>query len=120
MTQWMLSILLWKIHAEATEMTFWAVSRAAVSHDHLEQTRVQPLTFEQFSDWLYSAFSFLKEWVGVGIFLACCLGGCAVCLWLVCHLLAQTRRDKVIVAQALAALECVSSPQVWLSALKSS
>ena len=84
----------------------------------LSSTRVQPLTFEQFSDWLYSAFSFFKEWVGVGTFLACCLGECVVCLWLVCRLRAQIRRDKVIVAQALAALECGSSPQVWLSALK--
>ena len=86
----------------------------------LNSIHVLPLTFEQFSDWLHSAFSFFKEWVGVGIFLACCLGGCAVCLWLVCRLQAQMRRDKVIVAQALAALECGSSPQVWLSALKSS
>ena len=49
-----------------------------------------------------------------------CLGGSAIYLWLMCYLLAQVRRDKVFVAQALAALECVSSPQVWLSALKSS
>ena len=44
MTQWMLSVLLWKIHAEeAAVMTFWAVPRAAVSHHRLEQHPVQPL-----------------------------------------------------------------------------
>ena len=43
MTQWMLSVLLWKIRAEAAVMTFWAVSRAAVSHHRLEQHPVQPL-----------------------------------------------------------------------------
>ena len=49
-----------------------------------------------------------------------CLGGSAICLWLVCYMPAQMRRDKIFVAQALTALKCVSSPQVWLSALKSS
>ena len=43
MTQWMLSVLLWKIRAEAAEMTLWAVSRATVSCYHLEQHPVQPL-----------------------------------------------------------------------------
>ena len=38
-----LSVLLWKIRAEAAEMTPWAVSRATVSRYHLEQHPVQPL-----------------------------------------------------------------------------
>lgn len=60
----------------------------------LNNTRVQPITLGQFSDWLYSAFSFFKEWIGVGLFLVCCLGGCVLCFWLICRLKAQTSRDK--------------------------
>ena len=33
-------------------------------------------------------------------------------LWLVCKLKAQTRRDKVVIAQALAALEHGASPDI--------
>ena len=35
-----------------------------------------------------------------------------------CKLKAQTRRDKVVIAQALAALEHGASPDIWLSMLK--
>ena len=42
-----------------------------------------------------------------------------LCLWLICRLQAQASRDKVVMLQALAALEKGDSPQVWLSVLKS-
>ncbi|KAL6029841.1 hypothetical protein STEG23_037649 [Scotinomys teguina] len=34
----------------------------------LNETRVEPISLGDFTDWLSSAFSFFKEWVGVGIF----------------------------------------------------
>lgn len=63
-------------------------------------------------NWISSAFSFFKEWVRVGLFgdILCC--GLVFLLWLVCKLKAQTRRDKVVIAQALAALEHGASPDI--------
>jgi hypothetical protein len=52
------------------------------------------------------------------------LFGAAICcglvfmLWLVCMLRAQQKRDKVVIAQALAAIEEGASPKIWLSMLK--
>jgi hypothetical protein len=63
-------------------------------------------------------FSFFKEWVGVRLFGATLCCGLVLLLWLVCKLKAQTRRDKVVIAQALAALEHGASPDIWLSMLK--
>ena len=40
----------------------------------------------------------------------CC--GLVLLLWLVCKLKAQTRRDKVVIAQALAGLEHGASPDI--------
>ena len=53
------------------------------------------------------------------MFFACCIGGCVLSLWLICRLQAQASRDKVVMLQALAALEKGDSPQVWLFVLKS-
>ena len=39
-------------------------------------------------------------------------------LWMVCRLKSQSRRDKVVIAQALAALEQGASTDVWLFMLK--
>ena len=63
-------------------------------------------------NWISSAFSFFKECVWVGLFgdILCC--GLELLLWLVCKLKAQTRRDKVVIAQALAALEHGASPDI--------
>lgn len=79
---------------------------------------MQPLTLGQFSDWLYSAFSYFKEWVGMGMFNALCCLSVVICLWLLCRFGTRLRRDKAIMVQALAALEQGVSPQVWLSSLK--
>ena len=75
MIQWMLSVLLWKIRAEAAEMTLWAVPRAAVSHHRLEQHPVQPLIS-------YSTLPFPSLGMGGSrdILGMLCLGGSAVCL----------------------------------------
>lgn len=62
--------------------------------------------------------SSLKEWVGVGMFGAALCCGIVFLLWMVCRLRTQTRRDKVVIAQALAALEQGASTDIWLSMLK--
>jgi hypothetical protein len=52
------------------------------------------------------------------------LFGAAICcglvfvLWLVCKFRTQQKRDKVIITQALLAIENGTSPEVWLSMLK--
>ena len=50
--------------------------------------------------------------VGLILFgdILCC--GLVLLLWLVCKLKAQTRRDKVVIAQALAGLEHGASPDI--------
>ena len=63
-------------------------------------------------NWISSAFSFFKEWVGVRLFGDTLHCGLVLLLWLVCKLKAQTRRDKVVIAQALAALEHSASPDI--------
>ena len=84
-----------------------------------DSTSVDLILPEGLQSWISSAFSLFKDWVGVGCFFACCIGGCVLCLWLICRLQAQASRDKVVMLQALAALEKGDSPQVWLSVLKS-
>ncbi|KAL6031146.1 hypothetical protein STEG23_035034 [Scotinomys teguina] len=81
-------------------------------------TRVEPISLGDFTDWLSSAFSFFKEWVGVGIFGAICCFGIVLSLWFLCRLRARQARDKAVIIQALAALDHGVSPQVWLASLK--
>jgi hypothetical protein len=73
---------------------------------------------EGLSSWISSAFSYFKEWVGVGLFAVILCGGALLLLWMVCKLKAQTKRDKMVITQALAALEHGASPDIWLSILK--
>ena len=90
--------------------------RAAVLK--INSTRVDLSLTEGLSSWISSAFSYFKEWVGVGLFgvATCC--GLVVMLWLVCKLRTQQTRDKVVITQALAAIEQGASPEIWLSMLK--
>lgn len=84
----------------------------------VNSTRVDLSLAEGLSSWISTAVSYFKEWVGVGLFgaVSCC--GFVLVLWLVCRLRAQTKRDKVVIAQALAAIEHGTSPDMWLSMLK--
>ena len=90
--------------------------RAAVLR--INSTRVDLSLTEGLSSWISSAFSYFKEWVGVGLFgvATCC--GLVFMLWLVCKLRTQQTNDKVVIAQALAAIEQGASPEIWLSMLK--
>jgi len=78
----------------------------------VNSTRLDLSLIKGLPNWISSAFSFFKEWVRVGLFgdTLCC--GLVLLLWLVCKLKAQTRRDKVVIAQALAALEHGASPDI--------
>lgn len=84
----------------------------------VNSTRLDLSLTKGLPNWISSALSFFKEWVGVGLFGATLCCGLVLLLWLVCKLKAQTRRDKVVIAQALAALEHGASPDIWLSMLK--
>ncbi|XP_077875342.1 uncharacterized protein LOC144366047 [Ictidomys tridecemlineatus] len=99
---------------EAEDMIQSQLTQIAV----LNSTRVDPVTLGQFTNWISSAFSFYKEWVGVGIFGALCCFGMFLCLWFLCRLEARSVQDKAMIIQALAALETGNSPQVWLAHLK--
>ena len=92
--------------------------RAAVLK--INSTRVDLSLTEGLSSWISSAFSYFKEWVGVGLFgvATCC--GLVFMLWLVCKLKTQNKQDsgKVVITQALAAIEQGASPEIWLSMLK--
>ena len=85
---------------------------------NLNGTRVEPVTLGDFTSWLTSAFSYIKEWVGVILFGAAICCGLVFMLWLVCKFRTQQKRDKVITTQALLAIENSSSPEIWLSMLK--
>ena len=66
----------------------------------------------------FICISYFKEWVGVGLFgvATCC--GLVFMLWLVCKLRTQQNLDKVVITQALAAIEQGAFPEIWLSMLK--
>ncbi|XP_058439403.1 uncharacterized protein LOC131424662 [Marmota monax] len=83
----------------------------------LNNTRVDPVTLGQFTNWL-SSFSFFKEWVEISIFGAMCCFGVVLCLWLFCRLRARHSQEKAMIVQAFAALENGISPQAWLAQLK--
>ena len=85
---------------------------------NLNGTRVEPVTLGEFTSWLTSAFSYFKEWVGVILFGAAICCGLVFMLWLVCKFRTQQKCDKVIITQALLAIENGTSPVVWLSVLK--
>ena len=78
----------------------------------VNSTRLDLSLIKGLPNWISSAFSFFKEWVGLILFgdILCC--GLVLLLWLVCKLKAQTRRDKVVIAQALAALEHGAPPDI--------
>ncbi|XP_057356156.1 uncharacterized protein LOC130683343 isoform X2 [Manis pentadactyla] len=84
---------------------------------HINSTRLDISVAEGLSSWFHRALSHVKEWAGMagmGIFM---LGGLMLLLWLLCRLRAQRRQDKVILAQALMAVDIGASPQVWLNML---
>ncbi|XP_063144267.1 CD99 molecule like 4 isoform X1 [Rattus norvegicus] len=61
----------------------------------LNNTRLEPITFGDFTSWITNAFSFFKEWAGMFAWGAIVLLGCRVCLWLLCCLkrACQTQSD---------------------------
>ena len=80
---------------------------------NLNGTRVEPVTLGDFTSWLVSVFYYFKEWVGVILFGAALCCGIVFMLWLVCKLRSQQKRDKVVITQALVAIEQGASPEIW-------
>lgn len=66
---------------------------------------------EGLSSWISSALSYFKEWVGVGLFGGIAIGGVLISLWLLCKL-RKHQRDKVVITQALLAVELGTSPKL--------
>ena len=79
---------------------------------NVNSTRVDVSLAEGLSSWIVSAMNHFKEWAGVVGVGALLCGGVVFLLWLVCKLRTQQNRDKVAIAQALAAIETGSSPTV--------
>ena len=97
------------------EQTLWELRIAILQ---VNSTRLDLSLMEGFSTWISAAFSYFKEWVGVDLFGVAVCGGVLLLLWMICKLKAQTRRDRMVVTQALVALEHGASPDIWLSILK--
>jgi hypothetical protein len=76
-------------------------------------TRVEPVTLGDFTSWLVSVFYYFKEWVGAILFGAAVYCGIVFVLWLVCKLRSQQKHDKVVITQALVAIEQGASPEIW-------
>ncbi|XP_031230530.1 uncharacterized protein LOC116093333 [Mastomys coucha] len=86
----------------------------------LNETRLDPVTLGDLTSTFSSLFSYFKEWVGVFLFGACIFCGFVFCLWLLCKLKRTRARDKVLITQALLALDLGTSPEVWLATFKDS
>jgi hypothetical protein len=110
-----LSLYLARNWSERFDETLEAL-RAAVLR--INSTRMDLSLTEGLSSWISSALSYFKEWVGVLLFAAVICCGLLFMLWFVCKLRTQQNRDKVVIAQALAAIEQGASPEIWLSMLK--
>ncbi|XP_057355427.1 uncharacterized protein LOC130683210 [Manis pentadactyla] len=85
---------------------------------HINSTRIDISVATGLSSWFHRALSHVKEWAGMAGMGVVMLGGLMLLLWLLCRLRTQQRRDKVVIAQALLAVEMGASPQVWLNILK--
>ena len=78
----------------------------------VNSTRVDTSLAEGLAFWISTTVSHFKEWAGVAGFGLLLGGGILLLLWIMCRLRAQHRRDKVVIAQALAALEAGSSANI--------
>lgn len=81
----------------------------------VNSTRLDLTLTEGLSSWVSSVVTYFKEWVGVGLFGAVLCCGLVFMLWLLCKLKAQRQQDKVVIAQALVALEQGHSAAVWIA-----
>jgi hypothetical protein len=88
-------------------------SRLQIQILNLSGTRVEPVTLGDFTSWLVSVFYYFKEWVGAIMFGAALCCGIVFMLWLVCKLRSQQKRDKVVITQALVAIEQGASTEIW-------
>lgn len=101
----------WSADFEAT------MRRLRMAIIQINSTRLDLSLTQGLSTWISSIFSYFKEWVGVGLFGCIVLVGVSLTLWMLCKFKRQYQREKIVLAQALFAVEQGASPQVWLSML---
>lgn len=89
-----------------------------LSITQINSTRLDLSLTEGLLTWISNAFSFFKEWVGVGLFGAVLCCGLVLLFWLVYRNTIRAKREKLIIANALAALEQGATSDIWLSMLK--
>ena len=83
----------------------------------INSTRLDISVTSGLFSWMSSAFSYFKEWVGVGMFGTTLFLGLFLCFWLLCRFKRQQHAKNVAIVQAMLAVEQGASPQVWLSML---
>ena len=85
---------------------------------HINSTRVEVSMAEGLANWIATAMSYLKEWVGIGGLALCCVLISVLAFWCVCRMQHHHRRAQALLIQAFAAVEIEQSPQVWLGMLE--
>ncbi|XP_055464764.1 uncharacterized protein LOC129678107 [Psammomys obesus] len=83
----------------------------------INSTRLDVSITQGLFNWVSSALSYFKEWVGVGMFGVTLFAGLLLCFWLLCRFKRQQHLKNVAMVQAMLAVEQGASPQVWLNLL---
>ena len=85
----------------------------------LNATRLKPITVEDLTSWISSAFSWIKEWAGLLAIAALMCLAAFICLWCFCSIRRDHAAHRAVVYQALAAIDAQEEVSVWLASLKS-
>ena len=85
----------------------------------LNATRLKPITMEDLTSWISSAFSWIKEWAGLLAIAALMCLAAFICLWCFCRIRRDHAAHRAVVYQALAAMDAQEDVSVWLASLKS-
>lgn len=83
----------------------------------INSTRVDPSIAHSMTDWIKTAAASIKEWAGVGVLLSLLCGGLVLALFCLYRIRQRAAQDRVIIRQALLALQEGASPQAWLTML---
>lgn len=86
---------------------------------HINSTRLDLTVTNGLFPTFQSIVRGLRDWAGLGSLGFMGILGAGFVIWGFLRVRAQRRRDRVVVTQALAALECGQSPGIWLQMLRS-
>ena len=101
----------WNANFDAT------LSKLRLAIVQINSTRLDVSVTQGLFSWMSSAFSFFKEWVGIGMFGVMLLAGLLLCFCLLRKFKQQQHAKNVAMIQAMLAVEQETSPQVWLNML---